>query len=279
MKIVSDWKFFLTFIIAVAGVVVPVWLWQIDLSSKSLSIKLVTHTSLQPKEQNSLPEFEIFFDGSRLKNPHFAIFEIKNDGSKPILAADFESPIEIRLDSETSFIRSQITDVNPKDIEAIILSESKRILLKPILLNSKDTITINAITSGEPPAFGYKARVAGIPNVSVEDNASKKPNKAKLALLLLGSVLSFSALAIVIDAVTDFKKIFFRPRAAAFVGIVSIFPGVGALEKFLEGIGIVGLWYLIACYLLLSIPAAFIASIINRKHLSPRQAQETNNSK
>ncbi len=268
MKLFSDWKYFLTFFITVVGIAVSIWIWQAE-SSKSLSIKLITRVSLQPKEQESLPEIEISVDGSRLENPHLVVFEVTNDGSKPILATDFESPLDIRLESKTTFVRSRVTGTIPQDIEATILSERQLISLKPTLLNSKDTITITAITSGAPPIFVYKARVVGISHVSLEDSTIEKTSKARHALWLSVSVLSSVAMLIIFIAITDAevrsKDIFMRSRAAIFIGFVSGFPGIVAFGTFLKGIGIEGLGYTMFFFMIMLIIAMFIASAINRK--------------
>jgi len=265
MKLFGDWKFFLTFFITVVSIAVSIWIWQAELSSKSLSIKLNTRISLQPKEQESLPGMEISVDGSRIENPHLVVFEVTNDGSKPILATDFESPLDIRLESKTSFVRSQVTGTIPKDIEATILSERQRISLKPTLLNPKDTIAITAITSGAPPIFVYKARVVGISHVSLEDSTIEKTSIVKLVFWLFGSVICFVPTYMMSLAVLESKDIFIRPRAAIFVGFVSAVPGMAAYLIFLKGIGIEGLGFIMLCSMILSITAMFIASAINRK--------------
>lgn len=263
-----DWKFFLTLLITLAGVAVPVWLWQADQSSKSLSVKLATRIALQPKEQESIPGMEISVDGSRLEKPHLVVFEIRNDGSKPIPAADFESPVHIQLESETSFVRANITGRVPKDIGATLLSSPKDVSLKPTLLNPSDIISIAAITSGAPPNFNIKARVVGISNVVLEDGTEEKPNKIKLALLFLGAIFSLVSFSLMSDVVVEPTGVHLRRRAAAFVGLVAVFPGVIALQTFLEEIGVQGFWYLSLCYLILMVPVSFMASALNRNQKS-----------
>lgn len=43
-----DWKFLLTLLVTVASAVVPVWLWQADLSSKALTLTIKSAANLQP---------------------------------------------------------------------------------------------------------------------------------------------------------------------------------------------------------------------------------------
>lgn len=259
-----DWKFLLALLATVASVAVPVWLWQADQSSKSLSIKLATRISIQPKEQGAISGIEISVDGTRLVNPHLVVFEIRNNGSKPIPAADFESPVQINVVSETKLVRANITDKAPKDIEATLVSEPQGMSLKPTLLNPGDTVSVTAITSGAPPTFQSKARIVGISSVVLEDGTTKKSNKIILALLLLGSVLSLVSYWLVSDSILKSNGVFLRRRAAVFVGIMGLIPAAIAIPMFLVEVEMQVSWYFILYYLILSFPASFIASVLNR---------------
>jgi len=172
-----DWKFFAILFVTVAGIAVPVWLWQADQSSKSLSIKLLSRTSILPTEQGAASDIEVFSDGIRLTAPHLALFEILNNGSKPISASDFDSPVQINVLSETKLVRANVSSKAPKDIETRLVTETTGFSLKPTLLNPGDTITVTTITSGEPPIFQSTARIVGISNVVLKDGTTKEPNK------------------------------------------------------------------------------------------------------
>jgi hypothetical protein len=266
MTLFSEWKFFLTLLVTLVGVAIPVWVWQADLSSKTLSMKLNTRVLLQPKEQDPLPGLEISVDGARLLNPHLVVFEIRNDGSKPISASDFESSLDILMESKTSFVRSEVTSKSPKDIEATITSEPQRISLKPTLLNPKDSIEITAITSGSPPVFGSKARIVGISDLSLEDGTKEKTSKTTLVLLLFGSMLFLVSFNLTFNVINNPNGVFLRRRAAMFVALVSVFPGAIALNTFLEKIEIQGFWHYMLYYFILIILASFIADALNRKN-------------
>lgn len=272
MRLFSDWKFVVTLVVAIAGVVVPVWLWQADLSSKSLSVAVINRVSLQPQESESLPGMEISVDGSRLLNPYLVVFEVTNDGSKPILPNDFESPLDIRLDSDTQFVRYRITRKAPKDIDTDISGDKKRISLKPALLNPKDSISISVITTGVAPTFETKARVVGIPDISITDTTTNKPTTARLISLLIASVLLSIVSMVAYGGATDSKGVLLRQRAAAFVSFVSAFPSVLAFMTFLEDIGVSSFWYFLLYYLLLMIPVSFLAAALNRKPNGTEQA-------
>lgn len=265
MRLFGDLKFVATLAVAIAGVIVPVWLWQVDLSSKSLSITLTTRVSLQPTEKESLQGLEVSVDGKRIENPYLVVFEIANDGSKPILASDFESPLDIRLASDTYFVRSRITNKAPKDIDTDISAEKTRISLKPALLNPKDSVTVTIVTAGVAPVFETRARVAGIPSISMADNTVKKRNTPRLIFLAVAALLLSVASSVAYDGAFSANGIFLRRRAAAFVAFVSSMPSVFALMELLEELEISGFWYIMLYYTIMMIPAGIIAFALNRK--------------
>lgn len=76
MTFLKDWKFLLAQLVAVAAIGVPVWIWQSDLNSKSVSVHVLSKVSLQPKEDASLPGVEISMEGMPLQNPHVVSFQI-----------------------------------------------------------------------------------------------------------------------------------------------------------------------------------------------------------
>ena len=75
-----DWKFFLTLIIAIASVAVPVWLWQIDLSSKALTLTVKSIAELQTQGISDLDGVQVLVDGKPLASPFVSVLELSNSG-------------------------------------------------------------------------------------------------------------------------------------------------------------------------------------------------------
>lgn len=253
-----------TIALGIAGVLTPIWLWQADLNSKSVSIRAVTKVSLQPKEKVVLPGVEVTVAGVKLENPHLVVFEIRNDGAKPIVAADFESAGEIRIESESLFVSSRITAQDPKDIAAELRMEGKKLLLKPMLLNPKDTISIAAITSGAAPVFATKFRIAGVSSIFLSDNTNETWTSKRRVLLLVWSFVSLIAATVVYDINLSIKGVKLRRRAAYFVAFVCAFPGIAALAIVLEEAGYSTFWYPLLFVLVLTIPSMLLAMALNR---------------
>lgn len=217
MRLSLDWKFMLPLIVSVLGVLVTVLIWQADLNGKSLSVKLVSRASLEPTAGRPVPEMEISIDGAKLLNPYVVTFEITNEGRKPIPSGDFESPIEIRLESATLFVRPKITGSSPKDIDAELAVEPNRIGLKPVLLNPQDSVVITAITTGEPPAFSSKARISGISSIPLLDGTQAKKSGVRSALLVVVALFLFLVSGVASVGSWPSKGVWIAPLQAAFI--------------------------------------------------------------
>src|SRR5438309_1230053 len=148
MQIRTDWKFIATLFLAVGGIGVPVWLWRADLASHSARVRVISQTALQPESTAALSGLKISVDGRELRTPYLTVLEIENDGTRPIPASDFETPLEIKALDKVKIVRAQVTATLPKDLQPKIVSSADTVKLQPLLLNSNDLITLALVTSG-----------------------------------------------------------------------------------------------------------------------------------
>lgn len=173
-----DWKFYVTLIATVAGVVVPIWLWLADQDARSIHVKQLSQTALQEGEVSRVAGLKITIDGKQLDNPYLTIAEISNDGSRPITISDFESPLEIRASEKVRIVRAQITEVHPTDLQPTLTSNGNNtIKLQPLLMNPNDSIKIAVLTTGELPKFTLRTRIAGISTIQLDEGV---PNQTRL---------------------------------------------------------------------------------------------------
>jgi len=188
---IFDWKFFATMLATIAGIAVPVWLWQVDLSAHSLSVRLASSVALQPVGATSIPDLQISIDGVNIKSPFISTLELSNDGSKPVLAGDFESPIELNVGQDTQVVRARVSSAEPNDLKAELDTNRQSVKLHPLLLNPKDTLIIAVMTSGGSPTFDVKARIAGISKIKFEDTTTKKASWKGAAKHFVTALLAF----------------------------------------------------------------------------------------
>lgn len=186
-----DWKFFVTIAATIIGVVVPIWIWNADLSSNALSMQITSSIPLQPKVTDSIPDLQVSIDGSIIESPYLTTIKISNSGSKSIPSSSFESPVELRVSDNAKVVRARVTSTQPEDIRAEVSLKENTLLIEPILLNPKDSLTISIITSGKAPLVSPRARISGIPKVTVDENENGKINwKGTIIFGIFGVIFS-----------------------------------------------------------------------------------------
>ncbi len=190
-----DWKYTITVLAAIAGIVAPIWLWQFDLRAKSLVVRLASSVPLQSPEATSIPDLQLTVEGVKIESPVLSTLELINDGAKPILVADFDSALELAVTSPAKVVKARISKSEPDDLRAVLETNAQGIKLMPLLLNQNDKITIAVLTSGSPPAFITKARIAGVSTVRFENKfvpeQSWKPLAVNAVLAIIALVLYF----------------------------------------------------------------------------------------
>lgn len=258
---IFDWKFYASMLAAIAGVFVPIWLWQADLSAHSLSARLASSVALQPAETTSISDIQISIDGVNIKSPYLSTLELLNDGSKPVPASDFETPIELSVGQDTQIVRARVTSVEPNNLKAELDTNKQSVKLRPMLLNPNDTLTIAVITSGSPPSFSAQARIAGISKIKFEDTTTKKESWKKAVKY---SVITFVAFVLY----WVYGAFLIRPPTMRFGRALSIITmstcgllGAMAMHKSFEAAGVnpdkPDFWLFSIIVLIIGLPVLF----------------------
>lgn len=195
-----DWKFFLTLIVTIASVAVPVWLWQLDLSSKALTLIVKSTAELQPQGVDALEGVQLLVDGKPLNSPYVSVLELSNTGSKPIVTSDFEGPIRISSTAPSQVVKFRPTSSTPPALEPVLSISDSTVLLQPLLLNPGDVIRFITVTANGRPAYAVRGRVAGVSEVAISDAAGRETKsnwlgRAVSTLLMVIYILNLSEFA------------------------------------------------------------------------------------
>ncbi len=230
MTIRFDWKFVIASIIALAGVAIPLYLWQFELTSHSLTVRVVSSSALQPTSSEQFRDLQITLNGSPVPSPYLSTFELENTGSKPILTADFEGAIQILSQGKAKFISAQLVGTEPKDIPVSITNGDEGLKISPFLSNPKDKVTISLLTSGDAPSFSVRSRIAGVKEIEYEDTSVKKGNLAKLIISSIVGAISLILYTCYTMAVFDRNLSFSRPLQFV-TGFVCLIAGILMVKK------------------------------------------------
>lgn len=186
------------FLVTLVCALIPV-LWQSSQEARSISVKLLSSTTLQLGPQSGIKDLQVTLDGHNIDRPYLSLFEVVNDGSKPILSSEFESPIEMLTKNEASIVTAQIIDTVPAGITAKVSVDDKRAKIAPYLVNPDDSVFFTILTSGGTPSFEAHARIAGVKGVNYVDSSLPAPNltgfTVKLIVILCMITLYFVYMA------------------------------------------------------------------------------------
>lgn len=258
-----DWKFVATIAITIAGLVIPVFIWQVDLSSRSLTVRLVSTSPLQPA--SNIQNLQISLNGQNIESPYLSTLELENTGSKPVLTSEFDTPLAILVRGGAKLISAEIANTTPKNIPVRITNLGQEASISPFLSNPKDSITISVISSGPAPEFEPRARIAGINEVRYEDTSVSKTSYWTSAFNL---ALSWSLLFIyfVFLPIGVRGSVLNVPRALAVgTALASAFAAVSTIKPAFEFLN--PLPYARELKLLASIVAAILVAFIATRYL------------
>ncbi|KQZ94578.1 hypothetical protein [Pseudomonas sp. Root562] len=269
-----DWKFFATIVFTIAGLVIPVFIWQVDLASHSLTLRLVSTSPLQPV--SNIQNLQISLNGQNIESPYLSTLELVNTGSKPVLSSDFDTPLEIFVKGGAKLISAETSNTTPKNIPVKIGNAEHGASVSPFLSNPKDSITISVITSGPAPEFEPRARIAGINEVGYEDTSREKTSHLKTAANLMVTTGLIFLYFIFLPTGLRGQR-FNVPRGLAIVtGTLSAFAAIATARpafEFVDAWPYAGVWKFVipfTSYVFLAYFALRYTMALRRKgHIAP----------
>lgn len=212
-------------------------------------------------------------NGVELVNPHFSIIELTNVGSKPILSADFDTPMDFTGQDGLAFITARVDLTDPKDMPVKITVDAQHISIAPFLFNPGDKVLISTITSGPDPIISVKGRVAGIRNLAIESSVdSVNRFKAGTDLLIGGlSLIIYFSYPWVLNKrrVLDRRFLIASALCCGIAGSVSIKVGLDELQVAYAWIKEYRIWLSIALMLGGILVGYRIGEHLRRRSLRP----------
>jgi len=267
MAIHFDWKFWVVLAATLAGVLVPVWLWRVDLEARSVHFRKLSQTSLQPPDAAKTLDLRVTLGGSELQSPYLTVFELVNDGARPVPASDFESALEITPKNKAEIVRTSITAVRPADLAPSLSLEGGTLKIKPMLLNPGDSVTIAILTIKEEPDFVSRARIAGVRTVPIVNLQAKAVSPVRMVVLIFVGFIFFVVANLVVTGWPS-RGVRLRPRASFLMFVAAMIGATIFLTAGLEYLGIEGFWQYAGAFVAFMLLTNLISSWLNRAELT-----------
>ncbi len=215
------WQFIGAFF-ALLTVAVTVLIYVLQRRKKRLSYEILSNSTLMTMREELEGRLEIRFDGEQVSNLHILEFKLFNSGNVPIASTDYERKLEFDCGDEANVLSAEVTETVPADLNATIALVDNKIVCEPLLLNSKDSVSIKALISDYDGGLTSRARIIGVKTIK----RGSPGQAASLGLMFDGALLSVGSLIVVSFTLPEFQAAsdtapdvrFIIGLAVAFVG-------------------------------------------------------------
>jgi hypothetical protein len=158
--------------LALVGIAVSVVLYYLQRRRKALSYDVVSRTPLMSVKEEVQGRVQILFDGTPVSAAHMVVIRVTNSGNVPIVPSDFLRPLKFGFGETVQILSAEIMETSPSNVEASLESDSKAVVLTPVLLNAGDTVTFKVLLAQFAGKIEVDGRVVGVKQVqTARDNA------------------------------------------------------------------------------------------------------------
>ena len=138
---------FIGVIVACVTLIVTLIIFFLQKHKKGLSYEITAKNSLLTTREKIEGKIKVLFDDKEVQNVNFIEICITNTGNIGIPANDYERPLRFIFGADTRVLSSEIIKSHPDNLITSLQIEQNEIIVQPVLMNSKDSITIKSIIS------------------------------------------------------------------------------------------------------------------------------------
>ena len=180
----TDWQI----IGVVVAISVPVVLFLIQrwIQRKALSYDIISHTPLLNIQGKNKWDIQILFNKNPVQDVDLIEIKIFNSGYQEIRPTDYERPISFYFGGNTQILSAEKSEVNPESLLPSVRIDGTSVLLDPILLNPKDSITVKMLASRYERKPTPNARIAGIKDIR---NAQESRKNMAIFKAVMGMIV------------------------------------------------------------------------------------------
>ena len=137
--------------------------------SQRLEVHQISRTTLvNPALSSPTRRVEISYNGRKISDYAVFQFRISNSGGQPIRTADYEVPVTLNFGNVEQILWADQTSADPDALRIETQIKSKVVQLSNVLLNPKDSVTLEVATVPEPgkiPGAEPGGRIAGVKKI------------------------------------------------------------------------------------------------------------------
>ena len=162
-----------------------------DRNRKVLGWRVVSTDRLVTADASVSDKLKILYDGREVTDPHFVTVILGNVGNQPVMTEDFNSPLFLKF-GEASLLSCGVTrHTTGLEAKLTVHEDSGTAELAPMLLNPREYLLFQAITSRMPEVNCY-ARIIGGSTIKRPDPNVGPPYAKYVSVLLFALVCALT---------------------------------------------------------------------------------------
>lgn len=161
------WQFIAGVAFAFVAIVVPILIYLKQRQRKALSYEILSRTPLLSIEEEVKGKLKILFNNNPAQDVHLVVVRIINSGNVQIVSDDYERPVSLDFGENTQIFTTEVSDANPKSLRPNVNIENTKVVLEPVLLNSRDSITLKMLVGqfDSQKQISVDGRIAGVKDI------------------------------------------------------------------------------------------------------------------
>jgi hypothetical protein len=131
---------------------------------KAFFYEIIANTSILSVSDEIRSHVQITYEGSPVEDVSYLLIRFSNTGNVPIVAADFDEAVTIRLLQHTHILSVEVIETTPKSLHAgvEVSQQNNTITLQPTLFNPGDSVTVKVLASQVKGRIEVTGRIVGV---------------------------------------------------------------------------------------------------------------------
>jgi len=213
------WQLIVNAAIGLCTIIVTIIIFSKQFNRRSITYEVISDTPMLSLKEEVKARVQVLFDTKPVGDVYFVILKMWNSGNTPILPTEYIDPIRFDFGEKAEVLDTDVLETVPRNIKdkvkAALKLEAGTLILEPLLLNSRDSITLKFLYTRTKLTREIKvdARIVGINQILNFDMIySSHP---------IGKIIAICSIAVFIMSVIYF--LFSKYENNSFVKLFYLF--------------------------------------------------------
>jgi len=158
-------------VLVVVGIIVAIIIYWKQRQRKSLGYEVLSCTPLSSVDRSTLWSYQqaglqFTFKGEVVPKTHIITIKVTNTGNVPLKKDDYDDPINLSFGEKAKVLAIRVVKKKPETIPVTMSwSEAHKVIVNPMLLNSKDNFVIEMLVSDFDGRVRVGGRIVGVKEI------------------------------------------------------------------------------------------------------------------